>query len=280
MNYGSMPIDGGFYLFTEAEKDDFLKKEPNSAPFFRKFMGSSEFINGIPRWCLWLKDIDPKELKALPFVLERIENVRKVRLSSTAEPTRKSANFPTLFFYDSQPQIDYLGMPEVSSERRKYIPIGFLSKEVIASNKLYTMPGATLWHFALLTSQMHMTWMRYTAGRMKSDYSYSNSLVYNNYPFPLTATETQKQKVEETAQAVLDTRAKYPGSTLADLYDPVTMPPDLVKAHQALDKAVDMCYRPQAFGTELARIEYLFGLYEQYTAPMFGGASGKGKKAK
>jgi len=280
MNYGSMPIDGGFYLFTEAEKDDFLKKEPNSAPFFRKFMGSSEFINGIPRWCLWLKDIDPKELKALPFVLERIENVRKVRLSSTAEPTRKSANFPTLFFYDSQPQIDYLGMPEVSSERRKYIPIGFLSKEVIASNKLYTMPGATLWHFALLTSQMHMTWMRYTAGRMKSDYSYSNSLVYNNYPFPLTATETQKQKVEEAAQAVLDTRAKYPGSTLADLYDPVTMPPDLVKAHQALDKAVDLCYRPQAFGSELARIEYLFGLYEQYTAPMFGGASAKGKKAK
>ena len=270
MSYGSMPIDGGFYLFNDDEKTDFLEKEPNAAPFFRKFMGSSEFIKGTSRWCLWLKNADPKELKALPFVLERIEKVKKIRQSSTAEPTQKAANYPTLFFYDSQPEIDYLGMPEVSSERRRYVPIGFLSKEIIASNKLYTMPGATLYHFGILTSLMHMTWMKYTAGRMKSDYSYSNSIVYNNYPFPLNSTDAQKQKVEAAAQAVLDTRAKYPGSSLADLYDPVTMPPDLVKAHTALDKAVDLCYRPQAFTNELSRIEFLFGLYEQYTTPMFG----------
>lgn len=278
MNYGSMPIDGGFYLFTEDEKNAFLEKEPSAAPFFRKFMGSSEFIRGTPRWCLWLKNVDPKELKSMPFVLERIENVKMVRQSSTAEPTRKSANFPTLFFYDSQPKIDYLGMPEVSSERRKYIPIGFISKEVIASNKLYTIPGATLWHFGILTSLMHMAWVKYVCGRMKSDFQYSNTIVYNNYPFPLTPTDVQKKKVEEAAQVVLDTRAKYPGSSLADLYDPVTMPPDLVRAHQALDKAVDLCYRPQAFPNELGRIEFLFGLYEQYTAPMFGGGGRKGKK--
>lgn len=194
-----------------------------------------------------------------------------MRLSSKAEATRRKASTPTLFAQISQPESDYLAIPEVSSERRTYIPVAFVTGDVIASNKIQMVPNATLWHFGIITSSMHMTWMKYTCGRMKSDYSYSNTVVYNNFPWPLGPTPKQISAVETAAQAVLDARASFVGSTLADLYDPLTMPPVLVKAHNTLDRAVDACYRPQPFVSEVKRMEYLFELYEQYTAPLLVG---------
>lgn len=281
MVWGNKPSDGGNLIFgNAAEKDDFLSKEPNAAKFVRPFLGGGDFINGRMRWCLWLKEAQPNELRGLKEVIKRVETVKEFRLASVASATRNKAMTPTLFAQIAQPDSNYLAVPEVSSERRKYIPIAFLNPEVIASNTIQIVPNATLNLFGILTSEMHMTWVRYVCGRLKSDFRYSNSIVYNNFPFPLNPTDAQKKKVEEAAQAVLDTRAKYPGSSLADLYDPVTMPPDLVKAHTALDKAVDLCYRPQAFTNELSRIEFLFGLYEQYAAPMFGGEGKKSKKGK
>jgi len=280
MIYGSKPVDGGNLIMVELEKKDFLQKEPNAEKFIRKYIGSEEFLYGNNRWCLWLKGAEPSDLRKMPLINKRIEAVKLMRLSSKKPATQKWASFPSLFIEDRQPKTDFLALPEVSSEKRKYIPIAYLSTEIIVSNKIQTIPNANFFLFGVLTSEMHMTWMRYTCGRLESRYSYSSTIVYNNFPFPLNPTETQKQKVEAAAQTVLDTRAKYPGSSLADLYDPVTMPPDLVKAHQALDKAVDLCYRPQAFANELSRIEFLFGLYEQYTAPMFGGETLKSKKSK
>ncbi len=275
--YGSMANDGGNLILSEESQRELLAKEPEAEKFIRLFLGSEEFINNIKRYCLWLKNIKPEELRSLPLVKNRVEAVKLHRSNSTRLTTQKLAAFPHLFGEIRQSESNYLLIPGVSSENRKYIPVGFMPPEVIASDLARMVPNATLFLFGVITSQMHMNWVKYVCGRLKSDFRYSNSIVYNNYPFPLNPTDPQKQKVEEAAQTVLDTRTKYPSSSLADLYDPVTMPPDLVKAHQALDKAVDLCYRPQAFGSELARIEYLFGLYEQYTAPMFGGAGKKGK---
>ena len=280
MQSGSATRDGGFLVLSKIEKEELVKKRPESEKFFRRFISGDDFINNIERWCIWLKNVPPNEFREIPEFQERFKQVKTFRENSTRPGTKKMAALPYLFAEERQPNWDFVLIPKVSSENRKYIPIAYLDKSFVISDKTFVAPNTSIFHFGVLTSQMHMAWMRYTCGRLKSDYSYSNTLVYNNYPFPLTPSDTQKKKVEEAAQLVLDTRAKYPGSTLADLYDPVTMPPDLVKAHQALDKAVDLCYRPQAFGSELVRIEYLFGLYEQYTAPMFGGASVKGKKAK
>jgi len=265
---GNKPIDGGNYLFTTPEKEAFIKIEPQSAKWFRKWVGSDEFINNRERWCLWLGDCPPNELKQMPQALKRVEAVKKVRLESKSIPTQKLAQTPTRFHVENMPSTDYLLVPSVSSENRKYIPLGFIPKEVITSNLCLIISEATLYHFGVLTSAMHMTWVKYVCGRLKSDYRYSKDIVYNNYPFPENANDKQKQKVETVAQKVLDTRAKYPDSSLADLYDPLTMPPDLVKAHQALDKAVDLCYRPQPFVSELNRIEYLFSLYEALSAPL------------
>jgi hypothetical protein len=269
MIYGSKPTDGGNLLLSDEEKIVFLQKEPKAEKFIRKFLGSEEFINGIKRWCLWLVNTQPNELKSMPHVLERIEKVKQMRLASTKLPTKASAQTPSIFTEIRQPNTNYLAIPEVSSERRKYIPIGFLEPTIISSNKIQLVPSATLYLFGILTSEMHMTWMKYVCGRLESRYSYSSTIVYNNYPFPENVSDKQKQKVETAAQKVLDTRAKYPDSSLADLYDPLTMPPDLVKAHQSLDKAVDLCYRPQPFVSELNRIEYLFSLYEALSAPLF-----------
>ncbi len=265
---GNKPIDGGNYLFTTPEKEDFIKIEPQSAKWFRKWVGSDEFINNRERWCLWLGDCPPNELKQMPQALKRVEAVKKVRLESKSIPTQKLAQTPTRFHVENMPSTDYLLVPSVSSENRKYIPLGFMPKEVITSNLCLIISGAKLYHFGILTSEMHMTWVRYVCGRLKSDFRYSKDIVYNNYPFPENVSDKQKQKVEIAAQKVLDTRAKYPDSSLADLYDPLTMPPDLVKAHQTLDKAVDLCYRPQPFVSELNRIEYLFSLYEAISVPL------------
>ncbi len=232
------------------------------------------------RWCLWLKDANPAELRALPKVMERVERVRKFREKSSAEPTRKAAKTPTLFFYISQPATDYILIPEASSERRQYIPIGFMPKEVISANTNFLVPSASLYLFGVLTSTMHMAWMRQIGGRLKSDYRYSAKLVYNNYPWPATATEKQRAAVEKAAQAVLEARKEFPTATLADLYDPLAMPPPLAKAHAALDRAVDLCYRPEPFTSERQRVEYLFGQYEKLTAPLVAAAKGKKRKTK
>jgi hypothetical protein len=269
MIWGSQPRDGGHFILSPDEKKQLLNKFPEAQKYVHLFLGGRELINNLKRYCLWLVGVNPSELKKFPDILERINGVRNSRLASRAPSTRKFAETPTLFAQIAQPNSGYLAIPEVSSERRKYIPIGFLSKEVIASNKIQMLPNATIFQFGILTSEMHNTWMKYTCGRLKSDFSYSNSLVYNNYPWPDNPSAAKIKRVEEKAQAVLDARAQFPDSSLADLYDPLTMPPVLVKAHQALDKAVDLCYRPQPFPNETTRIEYLFELYNHCTAGLF-----------
>ena len=204
-------------------------------------MGSDDFINGHSRWCLWLVDISPKELRSLPKVTECVEKVRDFRLSSVKAATREYAKYPTRFMEIKQPNSDYLMVPATSSENRKYIPIGYLNKDVIASNAASFVPNSTLYHFGILTSNVHMAWMRAVCGRLKSDYRYSNTIVYNNFPW-CEPTDEQKAKIEQTAQAILDARALYPDCSLADLYDELTMPVELRKAHQANDKAVMQAY--------------------------------------
>ncbi|MFM6320833.1 MAG: class I SAM-dependent DNA methyltransferase [Microcystis panniformis] len=280
MRFGSMPRDGGNFIFTEPEKEEFFKLEPKAEKWIKPYTGAQEFINGYSRYCLWLVDISPRELKTLPEVIKRVDKVKNFRLKSKAAATRKFAATPTLFCQIAQPETNYLLVPRVSSERRKYIPIGFMNKNVIGNDQVLLIPNANLYLFGILTSEMHMAWVKYVCGRLKSDYRYSKDIVYNNYPFPENITDKQKQTVETCAQAVLDTRVKYPDSSLADLYDPLTMPPDLLKAHQKLDKAVDLCYRPQPFTSELNRIEYLFELYEKLTAPLLPTSKQKPAKRK
>jgi hypothetical protein len=269
MVFGSMPNDGGHFLFTDEEKTEFLKKEPNAKKFFKKFIGAQEFINNESRWCIWLKDAIPSEIKQLPEVSKRIELVKRSRLNSNRPTTKKLAQFPTLFGEIRQPESDYLVFPEVSSERRKYIPVGFMAKNVITSNKNYTVSDASMYVFGILSSLMHMSWIHQVAGRLESRFQYSTGIVYNNYPWPENPTVKQKEAIERSAQGVLNARAQFPESSLADLYDPNTMPPVLVKAHQTLDKAVDLCYRSQPFPNETKRIEFLFELYDKYTAGLF-----------
>ncbi len=266
---GSKVVDGGNLLFTAEERDDFLKSEPEAKRFIREFIGSEEYINNFKRYCLWLKNVNPNELKKYPAILKRIEQVRQMRSESKDTNTNKWASFPSLFMAERQPTSNYLLIPRVSSENRFYVPIGYLSSDVIISDRATALPEATYYHFGIITSIMHMCWMKYTCGRMKSDYNYSNSIVYNNFPWPESPSEKQIKAVEDAAQNVLDARAQFLDSSLADLYDPNTMPPALVKAHQALDKAVDLCYRPQPFTSETKRIEFLFELYDKYTAGLF-----------
>ena len=274
---GSMPNDGGHYLFTKEEKETFLISEPNAKKYFRLFIGGDELINNIERWCLWLIDADPAEIKTLKYIVDRIQKVKETRLKSKRTTTIKDANTPMLFGEIRQPKTNYLALPEVSSENRKYIPIEFISKEVIGSNKIYMIPMATKYLFGILNSSMHMSWVRQISGRLKSDFQYSTGIVYNNFPWPENPTDKQIKLVEEKAQKVLDTRKEFPNSSLADLYDPLTMPPALVKAHQELDKAVDLCYRPQPFPNETKRIEFLFELYEKYTQPLMAKTKSKKK---
>jgi len=269
MMYGNKIVDGGFYLFTDEEKKVFLKDEPGADKYFRQILSGEEFINGRNRWILYLKDAEPKELKSMPHVMNRINEVIKYRLASTKKQTKDAASTPTLFAEPRQPDTDFLLIPRTSSENRPYIPFGFFSKEFIVNDSCIALPNATPYHFGIITSAMHMTWVKYVCGRLKSDFRYSNSLVYNNFPWPETPTDKQKEAIEKAAKDVLAARAQFPESSLADLYDPNTMPPVLVKAHQALDKAVDLCYRPQPFPNETKRVEFLFELYDKYTAGLF-----------
>lgn len=268
---GNQPTDGGSFLFTTTEKDIFLESEPGAEKFFRPLLGADEFINNTPRFCLWLKDVPPSELSSLPRVRERIESVRKFRLGSKKTATRKLADTPALFAEIRQPKSDYLLVPSVSSERRVYIPIGYIDKVTIVTNSVFTVENATPYLFGLLTSIMHMTWVKYVCGRLKSDYRYSNTLGYNTFPFPINPRQAHREKITEFAKNLLSLRAAYleQGQNYAQLYNPTLMPPDLVKAHKALDKAVDSCYRFKddtvETGSDAYRIEFLFQKYFEQT---------------
>jgi hypothetical protein len=265
--FGNMPNDDGNLLLNDEEKTELLSLEPGAAKYIRPLLGSREFINGLSRWCLWLVDAKPEELRHLPHVMARVDKVRLSRLQSSRPTTRLLADKPYLFGEIRQSQSDFLAIPEVSSILRKYIPIGFLTSEYIATNKLYMLTNASLFQFGVLASLMHVTWTRYVCGRLKSDFQYSAGIVYNNFPWP-EPNPAQIQAIETAAQSVLDTREQFINSTLADLYDSNTMPEPLIKAHKALDRAVDSAYRKQPFDTERIRIEYLFGLYQKLTAPL------------
>ena len=265
---GNKPVDGGHLIMEDSEREAFLRQNPEANPYLRPYVSAEEFINGSPRWVLWLKDAPPEVVRRSPGILDRLHLVRQFRLASRKVPTRKKADTPALFDQVRQPTTRYLVIPKTSSERRRYIPIAVVEPDVIASTELQMIPAFTLYHFGVLTSTMHMAWMRQVCGRLKSDYRYSNKLVYNNYPWPQGITDKQKAKVEECAQAVLDARTAYPNSKLADLYDPLSIPAPLANAHADLDRAVDACYRSAPFTSERHRVEYLFALYGQLIAPL------------
>lgn len=263
---GNKPIDDGNYLFTKEEYESFIKTEPLSKPYFKLWYGSQEFINRKPRYCLWLGDCSPRVLRSMPECLKRVENVRNFRLSSKSEGTRKLADNPTRFHVENMPQSTYIVIPEVSSEKRRYIPMGFMMPEVLCSNLVKIIPNATLYHFGVLTSNVHMAWVRTICGRMKSDYRYSKDIVYNNFPW-CNPTPEQKALIEQTAQAILDARALYPDCSLADLYDEVTMPPELRKAHQANDRAVMKAYGFNVKTmTESSCVAELMKMYQKLTS--------------
>lgn len=264
ISFGSMPNDGGNFLLTDEEKEELIKNEPLCEKYIKPLLSASEFLNGKTKWCLWLEELNPNDLKSMPLVKQRIENVKKLREESTREATKKLAEYPTLFGELRQPKSEYIGIPLNTSGNRTYIPFGYFSKDVISNNTMSVVANSSLFHFGVLTSIMHMTWVKYICGRIKSDYRYSNELVYNNYPFPKDVNEKQKLAVEEKAQNVLNIRASFNDCSLADLYDPLSMPPNLKKAHQELDKAVDNCYGTKSFKNDKERIEFLFGLYEEY----------------
>ncbi len=263
---GSFPTDGGNLVIQADELEDFIAREPSAKKYIRPFIGPLEFINSKKRYCLWLKDCPPQELRAMPLVKARVVAVRDFRLASKKQQTQRRADIPHLFAEDRQPDSNYILFPRTSSERRRYLPIGFLSAEVIAGDTII-LPDATLYHFGVLTSNVHNAWMRVVCGRMKSDYRYSSTLVYNNLPWPEPA-EAQRMKIEQTAQAILDARALYPESSLADLYDEVTMPPVLRKAHQENDRAVMEAYGWKASSqfTESKCVSELFKLYQAMTS--------------
>lgn len=264
MSSGGKPVEGGHLIFTSEEKEEFLKKEPKAERYFRPFVGSDDYINNHPRWCLWLLNCPPNDLRSMPLVRERVEAVRQFRLESVKEATRKYADYPTRFMEIKQPDTDYILVPATSSENRRYIPMGYVDKNVIASNAASFVPNASIYHFGVLTSNVHMAWMRAVAGRLEMRYRYSVNIVYNNFPWP-TPTEEQKAKIEQTAQAILDARAKYPNCSLADLYDEVTMPPELRKAHQANDFAVMAAYGFPKNITESECVAELMGMYREMT---------------
>ena len=265
MGIGNQPIDGGNYLFEKEDMIDFVKKEPSSQQYFHKWYGAVEFINRQPRYCLWLGDCTPSELRQMPHCLQRVSNVRQLRLESKRSSTLKLADRPTRFQVENMPDGDSIIIPSTSSERRRYIPMGYIKKGELASNAVHLVPNSTLYHFGILESNVHMAWMRAVCGRLKSDYRYSKDIVYNNFPWP-EVSEEQKAKIAQTAQGILDARALYPDSSLADLYDELTMPAELRKAHQANDRAV-----MQAYGfdvktmTESQCVAELFKMYQRLT---------------
>lgn len=266
MVYGNKPADGGYLIIEDEDYLPFITKEPQAQIFIKPFLGAVEYLHGKKRWCLWLKDASPKDLRNCPQIMERIKGCKETRESSIAAGIRKFAATPTLFAQITQPEgVDYIIVPRVSSERRKYVPIGFMTAKTIVSDAVQIVPDATLYEFGVMTSNVHMAWMRAVCGRLKSDYRYSKDVVYNNFPWP-TPTDDQKAAIEKTAQAILDARAKYPDCSLADLYDEVAMPPELRKAHQENDKAVMRAYGFWGkLNTESECVAELMKMYQKLT---------------
>ena len=264
---GCEATDNGHLILTDEEKSEFVSVEPLAEKWIRPFRGGQDILKGRKRWCLWLKDIQPQELKKMPAVVSRVLEVKLFRESSKKAATVAKAKTPYLFGEIRQnDQGDSIVIPKVSSERREYLPIDFISSEVILNNTVQFIPNGTFYEFAILQSNMHMSWMRAVAGRMKSDYQYSIKIVYNNFPWPLNPTEKNIADIEAKAKTILDSRSKFPETTLADLYDPLLMPPALLKAHQELDKAVDSAYSKKKFKSESERVAFLFDMYQQYTS--------------
>jgi len=271
MMYGNKPTDGGYFLLTDEEKIEFLLKEPEAEKFIKPFISAREFLHNSKRWCLWLKEVLPIELKKLPLVMERVKKVKEFRLASKAKSTRDYAVYSTLFRQITQPESDFVLVPRVTSENRAYIPFGFFGKDNIVSDSCFSIPDCKLYHFGVLTSKMHVAWVKYTCGRLKSDFRYSKDIVYNNFPWsgvggeipakPELKNDKLKTKIENAAKEILEVRAKFENASLADLYDPLAMPPELTKAHQRLDKAVDEAYRKGGFKDDVERVEWLFDMY-------------------
>ena len=259
---GSRPTDGGFLLLNEKEKNELIKDNPLAQKWIRPFIGAEEFLNGKKRWCLWLVNAKPNELRKCKLIMERIDNVRNFRLNSKKKATQKLASVPTLFGEIRQPSSDYLIVPRTTSENRKYIPMDFVKRDIIVGDSTQIIPNATIYEFGVLESIVHMAWMRATCGRLGTGYIYSSSIVYNNFIWP-NPTPKQKEKIEQTAQEVLDARKLYPDSTLADLYDPNTMPAELTKAHEKLDKTVKAAYGNKGFGNEEEIVKSLMKLYKE-----------------
>ena len=262
---GNKPVDGGALIIEGADYAQFVAAEPKAIPYIKRLAGSRELINRIPRYCLWLKDISPVVLREMPIVMERVERCRAARLASKDPAARKLADIPTLFRETNNPK-SAIVIPEVSSEARRYVPMDFIDDSIICTNKIQMIPDATHYHFGVLTSQMHMAWMRAVCGRMKSDYSYSKDIVYNNFIWPRPSDE-MKEKITAAAQAVLDVRKRYMDAdercSLATLYDPTAMPPDLVKAHAHLDALIDKAYGLSPSATDAERVAHLFKLYAE-----------------
>ena len=277
---GTQPLEDGHLTFSADERAAFIEREPEAASYFRLFPGAREFIRGRERWILHTADIPPQVLRNLQLTRARLQRVRDFRARSKRQTTLRLADYPTAYGVTVVPDSPFLIVPQVSSERREYVPIGWLEPPIIPSEKLRLLPNATLTDFALLTSAMHMAWMRTVTGRMKSDYMYSVGVVYNTFPTPpgFKSENASLSALETLAQAVLDARAAHPDATLADLYDPDLMPPNLRRAHHALDRAVDRLYRRARFMSERERVEYLFALYERMQAPLAAKAAGKGKR--
>lgn len=256
----NQPIDGGNYLFTEKQKEKFIKKEPLSKKYFKRWVGSNELINNKKRYCLWLGYCSPNELSRMPFCLKRVRNVKKIRLNSKSKGTRELAKRPTRFHVENFPKCRTIAVPAVSSNKREYIPTEFLDKEFIASNRIFLIASDSLYHFGIINSSSHMDWMRITCGRLGVDYNYSKDIVYNTFPWP-NPTKKQKENIEKTAKMILEARKLYPNCTLAQLYDPLTMPPELRKAHKLNDEAVLKVY---GFSKNITEEECVAKLMEMY----------------
>ena len=269
ISFGSMPNDGGNFFIEDGELDLYKSKEPLSSQYIKSFLGAQEFLNGKYKYCLWLTKLNPKELDKMPFTLKRIKEVEKLRKNSLREATKKLALYPSLFGEIRQPETNFILIPRVSSENRKVIPMHIFTSDYIVGDTCLSIPNATLYHLGILQSTMHMAWVKTVCGRLKSDFRYSNEIVYNNFPWPENISHKQIETIEKAIQKVLDARAQFADSSLAVLYDSEKMPPALVKAHIELDKAVDLTYRSQPFISEAKRMEFLFELYEKYTADLF-----------
>ena len=271
MVYGNKPTDGGYLILSPEERDQALRSEPQLAEWIRPYWGAQEFLNNKPskdlrRFCLWLTKASPATIRESKFIFQRVSAVKEFRLKSKAAATREFANIPHLFVQRTQPEKQpFLLIPRVSSERRQYVPIGFMSLDDITSDSVQLIPSAGLYHFGILTSSVHNAWMRAVCGRLKSDYRYSKDIVYNNFPWP-TATEADRAKIEATAKAILDAREAYPDSSLADLYDATAMPPDLRRAHSRNDAAVLRLYGLPADAPEPTIVAHLMNLYKELTA--------------